>query len=321
MVPPGEREGTEGRPFFTVAICTFNGGERLPPLVTAIREQAGSVTSVKMEILIIDNNSTDNTSEVVRRLQSIGGTRLRLVHEPQQGIVHARNRAVAEAPGPYLAFVDDDELPVAGWLKTALDALSREGADCVGGKIEVVYPGESRPQWMISAVEAFLGRVDHGSVPVWITDRSMPIYSGNVAYNARALGAALQFDPRYNRAGSGIGGGEDSVLFWRLLERGARLRYRPEMVVHHHIEPRKLRRRYFLYLHFLAGIRHGEHQVPDYPGQLVGVPPFMWVQLLKQLARTLGMVLRQDRYALRQGMNLTHVAGSIVGRVRRWRRR
>ena len=321
MVSPGERPASESLPFFTVAICTFNGGERLEPLIVAIREQIGTVTGVEVEILVVDNNSTDTTCEVVRRIQSSAGSGVRLVHERRQGIVHTRNRAVAEAPGPYLAFLDDDELPAAGWLATALDALRREGADCVGGRIEVAYPRQGCPRWMVPEVEAFLGRVDHGPVPVWITDRSMAIYSGNVAYNAGALGDALRFDPRYNRVGSGIGGGEDTMLFWYLLEQGARLRYRPEMVVRHHIEPRKLRRCYFLYLHFLAGIRHGEHQLPDYPRQLVGVPPFMWTQVLKQLVRTLGMVLRMDRYSLRQGMNLTHAVGSVVGRVHRWRRR
>jgi glycosyltransferase involved in cell wall biosynthesis len=303
-----------------VAICTYNGGDRLGPLVTAVWQQAVALAALRVEILVVDNNSTDDTPAVVARLEE-EGVPVRRVQETRQGIPFARNRAVAEAPGPYLAFIDDDELPGPDWLATALDALRDEGAQCVGGKIEVVLPGGKRPSWMIPEVEAFLGRIDHGDFPAWVTDTSMPIYSGNVAYNVASLGGQLNFDSRYNRAGTGIGGGSDGILFRQLVEAHARLRYRPEMVIEHHVGGEKVRRSYFLRLHFKGGVRHGAYQFPDYPRQVFGVPPFLVVQALRQAGKTLKMLARRDPYAFRQAMNLTFDLGCMVGCHRRWRDR
>jgi glycosyltransferase involved in cell wall biosynthesis len=303
-----------------VAICTYNGGDRLGPLIAALRLQAATVDGVSVEILVVDNNSTDDTLAVVARVGN-EGVPVRRVLETRQGIPYARNRAVAEAPGPYLAFIDDDELPGPRWLATALEALRIEGAQCVGGKIEVVFPDGKRPRWMIPEIEAFLGRVDHGELPAWVTDTSMPIYSGNVAYNVASLDDQLQFDTRYNRAGTGIGGGSDGILFRQLVEAGVRLRYRPEMLIQHHVGSEKLRRSYFLRLHFKGGVRHAAYQFPDYPRQLMGVPPFLMHQVLRQAGKTLKMLVRLDPYTLRQAMNLTFDLGCMVGCLQRWRGR
>jgi glycosyltransferase involved in cell wall biosynthesis len=300
-----------------VAICTYNGGDRLRPLIAALRRQAAAVDGVAVEILVVDNNSTDDTPAVVAEMAG-GGVPVRRVLEMRQGIPFARNRAVAEAAGPYLAFIDDDELPGPQWLATALDALQREAAQCVGGKIEVDFAGAGRPRWMIPAIEAFLGRIDHGDAAAWVTDTSMPIYSGNVAYDVVSLGDRLHFDTRYNRAGAGIGGGSDGILFRQLVETRARLRYRPEMVIRHHVGREKLRRRYFLRLHFTSGIRHGAYQLPDYPRHVLGVPPFLVLQAMRQAGKTLKLLVRRDPYALRQAMNLTFDLGCMVGCHRRW---
>lgn len=99
---------------------------RLPGLVKALREQE---CPIPFEILIVDNNSTDETQAVLDQLSLEDGPPLRFVKETQQGIVFARNRALEESLGnAYMAFLDDDELPPPGMLKAAIDALEREGS-------------------------------------------------------------------------------------------------------------------------------------------------------------------------------------------------
>lgn len=304
----------------TIAICTYNGGRRLNSLIDALQQQAATVHGVSVEILVVNNNSTDDTAAVVAKVRNEGAP-VRHVLEMKQGIPFARNRAVAEAPGPYLAFIDDDELPGPCWLATALDALCTEGAQCVGGKIEVKFPSGKRPRWMIPEVEAFLGRIDHGDASAWVTDTSMPIYSGNVAYNLDSLGGHLHFDTRYNRAGAGIGGGSDGVLFRQLVEARVKLRYRPEMLIYHNVGVEKLRRRYFLRLHFKSGMRYGDYQFPDYSRQVLGVPPFLFVQALRQAGKAIKLFILAHPYMLRQAMNFSFDLGCIVGCHRRWRDR
>ncbi len=300
----------------TTAICSFNGAKRLPRLVAALDQQK---PQIPFEILVVDNNSTDNTQEVLRGLTASNGARLRTVIEEQQGITYARNRAIEESMGSaYMAFIDDDELPGPYWLQAAVDALDREGAECVGGEIRVRLPSDSCPSWMTEEVLEFLGQVRNGSEAFWITDRTTPVWSGNVAYRTSLFKEGLRFDHRYNRQGSGIGGGSDAVMFFNLLEKKSRIRYRPDMMIEHCVGTEKLRRRYFLLLHFKAGCRYGQYRSKEYERNFMGVPPFMLRQALQQWGRSLSMFMARDTDYLRQAMNGANASGRIFGRFLKW---
>ena len=301
----------------TVAVCSYNRAHRLPGLIAALREQK---CSIPFEILVVDNNSTDNTQQVLRELAELDGAPLRYVKEIQQGIVHARNYAIQKTGDrTYLAFIDDDELPGPDWLKATVDAFEREGADCVGGEIKVSLPVKKRLDWLEEELLGFLGEKKYSTEPFWITDRSTPVWSGNIAYRTSVFANGLRYDPRYNRKGQGIGGGEDAIMFDILLKQRIKIRYKPDMVVNHFVEEWKLKRRYFLKLHFIAGIKFGRYATGEYERVIMGVPPFMVIQTLHQCGRTLLKLLRHKPGLLRQAMTGAHATGMIVGRIQRWR--
>jgi len=303
----------------TVAICTYNRAERLPDLLSAIREQ---VCSVPFDILFINNNSTDNTAEVLESLGLQPGALIRTVFEGQQGIVHARNRAIQEAvDSDYLFFIDDDECPKPGWLTAGLNALEGEEADCVGGRVRVNFNSHDRPLWLDEELLGFLAEVDHGEAPLWITDRSTQIWTANVAYKLDIFrkDPGLRFDLRYNRVGNDIGGGEDTIMFLELLSRQMRIRYRPDMEVEHFVEPWRLRRRYFLRLHYRAGVRVGHYRSKDYPSQVFGVPLFLVRQLMYQCFIALKLHFQRKPGTLRQAMTAANTLGVITGRILRWK--
>ena len=209
---------------FTVAFCTYKRADRLKKLVAALRAQR---CPVAFEILVVNNNSPDNTLAVLADLAAQPGAALRIVTETTQGIVPARNRAIEEAlTSDILVFIDDDELPEAGLLAAAYDAIINEGAQCVGGRVEVDFSVHGRPSWLGEDLLGFLARVDHGETPFWITHDDTPIWTANIAYDMRLFreDASLRFDSRYNREGTAVGGGEDVVMFERLLKGGARIR-------------------------------------------------------------------------------------------------
>jgi hypothetical protein len=165
----------------------------------------------------------------------------------------------------------------------------------------------------------FLGRLDHGDQAFWITDLSTPIWSGNVAYKTDIFLSGLRFDVRYNRSGKGVGGGSDAIMFRKLLEHRARIRYRPDMVIDHLVEKEKLKRSYFIRLHYAAGIKYGEYQMSTYKKSLFGIAPFMIRQLLSQALKTIFMVFRRDPEVIRQVMNASYAAGTLTGRIRNWK--
>jgi len=300
-------------PKLTFAFCTFNRADRLEKLVAAMRAQS---CPIPFEILAINNNSTDNTAEVLAQLAQLPGPTLRWVTEPIQGIVAARNRGIAEAmDSDILVYIDDDEIPLPGLIEAAADAILNEGAECVGGRVEMDFSTIPRPAWLEDSLLGFLAAVDHGPDAFWIQDTSTPIWTANVAYDMQLFrnDPALRFDKRFDRVGNVVGGGSDAVMFRTLLERKARIRYRPEMAVLHAVETWRLKRSYFLKLHYLAGLRQGQHRLPTYPNTFLGLPPFLVAQFFRQAFKAMGMQLSGRPGALRQGMNASHALGALMG--------
>lgn len=300
-------------PLLSFAFCTYNRADRLEKLVAAMRAQT---CPIPFEILAINNNSTDATVDILTRLEKMPGPTLRWVTESVQGIVAARNRGIAEALGSdILVFIDDDEIPLPGLLQAAADAILNEGAECAGGRVDMDFTTTARPSWLEDDLLGFLAAVDHGPQRFWIKDASTPIWTANVAYDMRLFrdDTTLRFDIRYNREGKDIGGGEDAMMLRALLERKARIRYRPEMVVLHAVEPWRLRRSYFVKLHYRAGLRHGRLSLPRYPQTLFGIPPFMMTQFLRHCGRTLKLAFTGKQGLIRQAMNAAHALGSLQG--------
>ena len=105
---------------FTVAIPTYNGASRLPKLLEKLRSQI-NLEHLCWEIIVVDNNSTDDTAKVVQDYQSswLESVPLKYFLEPEQGAAFARLRAVREASGELIGFLDDDNLPAPDWLSQA----------------------------------------------------------------------------------------------------------------------------------------------------------------------------------------------------------
>ncbi len=303
----------------TYAFCTYKRADRLPDLVAAMRAQS---CPHPFDLLAVNNNSPDNTLEVLEQLSRQPGPALRVVTETAQGIVPARNRAIEESlDSDILVFIDDDEMPQPGLLAAACDALLNEGAQCAGGRVQVDFTPHARPGWLEDELLGFLAEVDHSPQAFWIEREDTPVWTANIAYDMRLFrdDPSLRFDRRYNREGADIGGGEDAIMFRALLERGVKIRYRPDMAVFHFVEPWRLKRSYFLRLHYRAGLQEGEHVLPDYPRTVAGIPPFLASKFLSQCGKSLSLYLGQGKGRLRQAMTAAHAWGNIVGYSRRKR--
>lgn len=300
------------------AFCTYNRADRLDALVAAMRAQQADVP---FEILVVNNNSSDDTLAVLEKLAAQPGAPLRYVTESTQGIVPARNRALAEAmDSDILIFMDDDELPHPGLVAAAHHAIAVEGAQCAGGRVEVSFAPGQRPHWLEDDLLGFLAEVNHGPDAFWIKDDTTPVWTANVAYDMRIFrdDPTLRFDKRYDRIGNVIGGGSDAIMFRTMLERKFRLRYRPDMVVDHFVETWRLKRSYFLKLHYLAGIRTARHDERAFARTLFGVPVFAFVNLVKLTGRLAANALRGGKGYVRKAMNVTNAVGMIVGYHRRY---
>lgn len=209
----------------TILIYIYNRAGRLERLVAAMREPA---CPIPFEMLAVNNNSADNALALLEELALRPGAPLHFMTEASPGIVPARNQAIEEAlTSDMLVFIGDDEMPKPGLLSAVHHAITIEGAQDIGGRIEVDFALGRRPPWLSDDLPGFLGETGHGDVLFWITDDSTPMWAGNITYDMRLFrdNPTLRFDHRYNREGHTFGDREDVMLFRRLFNQGVRLRY------------------------------------------------------------------------------------------------
>ena len=149
---------------FTIAIPTYNGAKRLPAVFEAL-EQQQDVWDITWEVLVVDNNSQDETAQVVQQWQGKSSNfPVRYCFEPQQGLAFARRKAINEAKGEWVAFVDDDNWPRKDWLRAAQEFRHHSPKlGAFNGKITGVY--EVDPPEGFEKIKAFLAIRNHGNQP------------------------------------------------------------------------------------------------------------------------------------------------------------
>ena len=133
------------RAVISICICTYNRSESLGRTLDSLARQ-DDIASGAVEVLVVDNNCTDNTSNVVEAFRE--KLPIRRVTESKQGLAYARNRAADEFRGDVLLFTDDDMQLAPGWLAGFRDALNTfPEADYFGGRI---LPGweNVKPRWI-----------------------------------------------------------------------------------------------------------------------------------------------------------------------------
>src|SRR5207245_3428284 len=132
-------------PGITVLIATYNRAAVLRGTLEALTYVQR--TGIDCSIVIIDNNSTDNTTEVVKDYGE--QLPLSLLKEPRQGKNCALNKALREcALKDIVVFTDDDVTPARNWFSEIVSSVRKWPRIAVfGGKIEVVWPNNKQPEW------------------------------------------------------------------------------------------------------------------------------------------------------------------------------
>jgi len=292
----------------TVALCTHNHADRL---VRTLADLHGlGMPDAPWELLVIDNACTDGTPALLGSHAWPPGWNVRIVREEKLGLSNARNRAISEAQGEYVVFIDDDETPDPDWL-CAFEALIRNHApDAFGGRIEVLFEGE-RPRWLADELLGFLGQLNRAESIVPLTRPDASFHGGNFGFRKSVCERVGDFDAALGRKGTDNTGGEEVDFYRRLLDGGFKVWWTPDAVIHHRIESAKLKRGYFLDLHY----RQGRIEAVRQRGSGSRIPPRY---LVPQLWRALGAVLRQWRAGgldatVRKQMNVAYFVGYMSG--------
>jgi len=125
--------------FVTITIQTYNNAAYLGQTLKSLCELR-CPRDVDYEILVVNNNSSDATPEVIREYSALLAPRLRSAFESQQGLSYARNKSLREARGTIVSFLDDDVIVDPGWLEAVSCTFKEYSPAVVGGRSYLIYP-------------------------------------------------------------------------------------------------------------------------------------------------------------------------------------
>jgi glycosyltransferase involved in cell wall biosynthesis len=217
----------------SIAICTFNRVGLLDQALASFAAIA-QPSVIPFELLVIDNNSRDQTRAVVAGWAARSWFPLRYVFEGRQGLSRARNLAAETAVGSWLWYVDDDVYFSPGWLEGASDAVSSFPDACmIAGRVVPAFE-PAPPSWLPPSVFGYYGITDFGNEPRRLETTEYPV-GANMAIRRSVLKDVGPFRDDLGRVAAMLRSSEESALANRLHELGRTIRYAPRAEVRHRI--------------------------------------------------------------------------------------
>lgn len=228
-------------PELSVIVCTYNRSKYLPDLLQSLKNQ--ELDREIFELLIIDNNSTDETSDILKRfIKENPDIKAGYFPEQNPGLSHARNRGIKESRGKVLVFIDDDAVAIPGYLKEiAAYFNSNPDVPAGGGKIIPEYEKE-RPQWMTPYLLPVVSALDLGEKIRFFPSKKYPI-GANMFFRREVFDQTGLFNPELGRKGSKLLGGEEKDIFLKLKPE-PKIVYLPSAAVYHFVPETRLQMDY-----------------------------------------------------------------------------
>ncbi|NES77073.1 MULTISPECIES: hormogonium polysaccharide biosynthesis glycosyltransferase HpsE [Okeania] len=246
---------------FTVAIRAYNSAKNLPQILGRLKNQVG-IEEIDWEIVIVDNNSTDNTAKIVANYQSNWGEKFPLKYftETRQGCAFARRKAMEKAQGSLVGFIDDDNLPALDWVAKAYAfGKSHPKVGAYGGQIHGEF--EVEPPQNFQKIAVYLAIIERGQKAFCYKRKKkvLPPGAGTVVSKKAWLESVPENLFLTGTAGKSLAlKGEDMEVFAHIQNAGWEIWYNPEMHLHHMISSSRLERNYLLSLARGSGL-HRNH--------------------------------------------------------------
>jgi len=236
---------------FSVIIATYNRADELPKTLESLK---GLQVNEPWEVIVVDNNSTDNTREVVEGVKAFP-VPLHYIFEKEQGRSAALNAGIRAAQGEILAVTDDDVRVDPHWLTNSERALRELKCDYVGGKALPIWSGK-RPDWLPNRGGKHWGVIallDYGPEPLAFSDQKVPL-GVNTVFRRECFDRAGLWDNNIGRKAGTLLGQEVREWAQRAHAAGLRGFYSPDLVVHHVIPEDRLTKKYFRRWFYWHGI-------------------------------------------------------------------
>lgn len=232
--------------FISVLICTRNRASSLRQTLESLFCPA-NLGSPDWEVVVVDNESDDNTSAVCRDFRERFPRHFRFLGEKKRGHSNALNSAIAAARGEILAFTDDDVQCAPDYLQGIRTVLGQYPADGVQGRVLPEFEG-GRPEWLDSDFGLTIALRDCSNE---VVDLEGPLFGCNMIVRGEVFRKIGGFSPELGPGAAGLGA--DTEITLRMREAGCRLIYAPQIIVWHHLPRERLTKSYFRKRFFTDG--------------------------------------------------------------------
>ncbi|MCH7412389.1 glycosyltransferase [Belliella sp. R4-6] len=191
-------------------------------------------TKTGYELIVVDNNSTDHTRELVLNF-IIENVDINYFFETNVGLSYARNRGVVEAKGEYLAYIDDDCILPENWVASVYEIIESSKSKIFGGPVFPFYV-EQKPKWFKDDYQTF----SFGNEPIFLS-KTNTVFGGNMVIANEVFAKIGDFNTSLGMIGQKVMYSEETDFQLRYLSEtnDTKIFYEPKLFVFHYVRPEK----------------------------------------------------------------------------------
>ena len=309
-------------PDVSIIVCTYNRAPSLRLTLEALGAQR-TPPDLAWELVIVDNNSSDATRDVIQTFTEAAPIRVRSLFVEEQGVSHARNAGLARCHGAIVGFTDDDVEPPPDWVSQIVTVLDERRADIVGGRIVPLWGQPPPPRLERSpSLEGAVAIMLHPTPEEIVNAGGSPtVWGANMALRRSVFDVVGGFDTRRGLIGTKLYRGEEIDLVQRAIAAGFRAVYDPRLVVSHRIAAERVGLRYLSRLHFQRAEGEALVQASVGRGRLLGRALSGYSSMPWQTVRLIAGLLRRRPDTLERWLDYCAAAGFMWGVCRLYFRR
>lgn len=238
-----------------VVVPTYNRSGLLQSAISSLLE-APIPPGLDVTIFVIDNNSKDDTEEVVRKIETESAGRVRYIKETRQGLSYARNAGITAGSGDVIGFIDDDEEIDAQWYTVIAREFANPATQFIGGPY-LANCQIAMPSWLPPGYNGVIGVIE--PKPRTVMNASFPgnLQGGNAVFRRAVFAQVGMFDLKLGRSNKGLLSEEDAELYRRLISANVLGFHVPDLIIYHYIPASRLTRGYYRSWCYWRGISHG----------------------------------------------------------------
>jgi len=281
----------------SVILATYNRGATLREALASL-DRLSTPPNFPWELILVDNNSDDDTRQVVNEFARNCSINVHYLFEPTQGKSSALNTGIRNAGGKIIAFTDDDVIVDPRWLTELAAAFDKSDCLAVAGRVVPVW-SEPQPDWLELEDQQAVVHFEYGDEPHEI---DIPPIGANMAFRRQIFEKYGLFRLALSSYKRRSGGTEDMEFGLRLLRAGEKLIYIPTAVIYHPVDRNRPTKKFMLRWAYRVGEKMSRARLwPPETVTYLGVPRYLFRSAVESAVRwaTTLDAKRRFRYKLR----------------------